>query len=225
MEILLKLTGTRDVIAGWIFDMTRILEQQHRHDPWSPYTPGPEEGWDHEKNAYTGLVRVQIGVAPTEDLAPNADPRRRESVFEDQEIIRFELSQLAPKTVALRIIYIEKQEKRYDALMRSCMQQYVRQISEAWPEVCVKLQEQLHSFDDPTLAGLLDLAHTQNPWNRIPDHGYDRELVQNLHDGLSAAESARELNKSGYQVTDKTVRNRESRLRGQYGEDIVPKRR
>lgn len=147
----LRLSANRDTIADYISDLTMQLEQDHRKDQYVPYTPGPEENWDYEDNSYTGLVRVQIGMAEPEDLA--SAPLKRKKVLKDQEIIRFEMSQLTPDTASLRIVYFEHQEEDFTQeedlthWVLDYFREYLRQIAETWPQSREVLRKQLSTFN------------------------------------------------------------------------------
>jgi len=60
------------------------------------------------------------------------------------------------------------------------------------------------------------------PWLQIPDVGWDRIAVRLVHQGYSSAEIARKIEKG---IVPKTVENRLSALRAQYGPEIVPYRK
>lgn len=60
------------------------------------------------------------------------------------------------------------------------------------------------------------------PWLQIPDVGWDRMAVRLVHQGYSSAEIARKIEKG---IVPKTVENRLSALRAQYGPEIVPYRK
>lgn len=59
-------------------------------------------------------------------------------------------------------------------------------------------------------------------WLQIPDVGWDRIAVRLVHQGYSSAEIARKIEKG---IVPKTVENRLSALRAQYGPEIVPYRK
>ena len=61
-----------------------------------------------------------------------------------------------------------------------------------------------------------------DPWEKIPDHRWDRKALRLWREGLSAPEIASKLRNEG-ELTAKSIHNRLSILRGQYGEKTVPK--
>jgi DNA-binding NarL/FixJ family response regulator len=61
---------------------------------------------------------------------------------------------------------------------------------------------------------------SKQPWEEIPDRGYDRVAIAMLHKGYPAKEIA---NRVG--VEEKTILNNESKLRKIYGPQIIPYRR
>jgi len=58
------------------------------------------------------------------------------------------------------------------------------------------------------------------PWKRIPDSGDNRKIIKFWHEGFTAKEIAQRVNRR-----EKTIINRISDLRRDYGEDVVPRRR
>jgi len=58
------------------------------------------------------------------------------------------------------------------------------------------------------------------PWKRIPDIGNNRMILKLWHEGYTAGEIAHRVNKS-----EKTIRNRLSDWRRDYGDGVVPRRR
>ena len=64
------------------------------------------------------------------------------------------------------------------------------------------------------------LPTTVHPWEIIEDKGYDREMLKMWHEGRPVSYIAREIG----QITEKTIRNKFSILRGKYGVEIVPLR-
>ena len=58
------------------------------------------------------------------------------------------------------------------------------------------------------------------PWEKIPNTGWDREVVRLWHEQLSAGQIGNKLGREA-----QTIRNRIAQLRGLYGEEIVPYRR
>lgn len=58
------------------------------------------------------------------------------------------------------------------------------------------------------------------PWERIPNVGYDREMVRLWHYGYQAPEIGRQLGKAG-----KTITNRLCELRRIHGTEIIPYRK
>lgn len=57
----------------------------------------------------------------------------------------------------------------------------------------------------------------QEPWNRVSDHGWDRDALDLWWQGLTVPEIAARLH-----LGEKTVRNRLTALRKIHGEEIVP---
>ena len=57
----------------------------------------------------------------------------------------------------------------------------------------------------------------QEPWNRVSDHGWDRQALDLWWQGLTVPEIASRLH-----MGEKTVRNRLTTMRKVYGEKIVP---
>jgi len=232
MQLTLRLGAEHDVVARWLSDVTIQMEQSHGQDEYVPFTPGPEEQWDYEKNAYTGFIRVQIGLATPEPLA--SDPRVRSVIFDECEIIRFELDQLAPGTACLRIIYFEQTEESFGPFMVDYFREYLRQIVEAWPTALAQLQQQSVGFEKAGIAAVLESLvtpssgeqadATDNDTTQIPDHGYDREMLKLWRAGYTAPEISRKIAVLGV-PTAKTIRNRMSVLRKIYGKEVVPYRR
>lgn len=58
-----------------------------------------------------------------------------------------------------------------------------------------------------------------DPWDCIPEHGWDRRAVELLHRGDSMTEIAEELH-----ISPARIRNRLSELRNRHGTDVVPYR-
>lgn len=222
----LSLNANHETVAEWIYDLTMQIEQSHRQDQYVPDTPGPQANWDYEMNRYTGLVRVQIGITRPEEL--DSDPRCREDVFEDQEIIRFELHQLRPDTASLRIIYFEEREDQFAPYMLDYLREYLCEIAEVWPESRERLEQQLSGFDELGIFAERQLAEPasagtehQPVWERIPDHGYDRKMLELWCEGYTAREISAMISMGG-SPTAKTITNRLSLLRQTHGEELVP---
>ena len=98
---------------------------------------------------------------------------------------------------------------------RSCPEGAARS---SYPEYLALLLGALHEQGMIKLLPDWAKKHVE-PWNEIPDHGYDRLMVEMLHEGYTDPEIANRVGKDS-----KTIRNRLSILRGKYGSEIVPRR-
>jgi len=58
----------------------------------------------------------------------------------------------------------------------------------------------------------------EEPWTRIPEHGWDRQALELWWDGYTVGDIASRLT-----LSEKTIRNRLTALRRAYGVSIVPK--
>ena len=60
----------------------------------------------------------------------------------------------------------------------------------------------------------------ETPWEKIPEHGYDRKMVEYWSARYTAEEIGRILDRE-----PGTIRNRLTQLRHEYGEEVVPYKR
>ena len=84
----------------------------------------------------------------------------------------------------------------------------------------------VHPGDEPQSLTASSASHQvrdsagNQPWEKVPDKGYDRKMLELWHIGFSAREIGKKVDRSEH-----TIRNRLSELRQDHGEKIVPRRR
>jgi len=102
-----------------------------------------------------------------------------------------------------------------DRLSRKLSPNYVAPQAETPPQAAPS-PEQSQVSDKPSPTKEVEAE----PWERIPDKGWDRTALKLWHKGYEAKDIGLQLNKKG-----KTITNRMCALRKRYGEEVVPKRK
>jgi len=121
---------------------------------------------------------------------------------------------LHKRTDAITEMNIAEPARRLDARQRRHFEEVIAYVDlEVFGAVAT---------DDELLATASiapELPFVTQPWERVPDEGYDREMLRLWHDGVSAEAIGRQVC-----VGKRRIHNRLYELRKKYGPEIVPLR-